>query len=217
MSRLQISLGCRCDVAWQLRRAFGETAAYPFDWLVTPLSGVVGLLRNRFADLVNQKYLEVVRYNAGWTVMNTRYQVFLHHEFKRSPGGMIAEDWRNDVENVSEKYRFISQRFFDALKKEKNIVFYRRGGEFDMPGEMDLPTSAKTVLELYEVLSFHSRSNPTLVMLNCAETPTSKGIIKESVAAPSVEDTPERADYWKGSAAQYDTMFARLGVLAGAR
>lgn len=46
-----MSLGANCEVAFQLNRAFPLRREHLFDWKVTPLKALLGLLENRFVGI----------------------------------------------------------------------------------------------------------------------------------------------------------------------
>lgn len=52
-----VSLGCFCAVAHAVRSLGLETHAYPFDWVRSPLDGVIHLLQNGFSDFLTHSFI----------------------------------------------------------------------------------------------------------------------------------------------------------------
>lgn len=208
MESATISLGCRCDAAWQIRRRFGTSRAFPFDWLVSPLPAITRLLRDGFDRITGN--LEVINYHPnGWTVWNPDYRIFLHHEFARTPGGQIVPDWRDHVDEVAAKYRALGDRLFQTMKEAPAVTFIRRAGDFKMPGEQPLPTPPGQYLDLLDAIQDRMTARPRLILLNCTDTPDDPRIVADEVAQPSIEEMPDRSLIWRGSTIAYDAMFDR--------
>ncbi len=128
-----ISLGYRCEVAHQIRAMFGVEAAMPFDWLITPLASIPLMLEEGFQHMADPRWLEPfdqVRLGRRFvTVVNTRYQVLLPHEFPQTAERSIVADWRDHIPAVASKWAHLSDRWRQTLAVGGPIVFVRRGGE----------------------------------------------------------------------------------------
>jgi hypothetical protein len=98
-----VSLGGQCETAYNLRRYFDFSTAYPFDWWVSPLSTVIRLLRDFDIDaLYDTRRLEGTA-DFG-TVIHRDYDLQLHHEFPRDNAnrfgngvGRVCLDFRAHV------------------------------------------------------------------------------------------------------------------------
>ena len=139
-SRL-ISLGRGCDCAHQIRRFTGIETAFYFDWLVTPHSGLVKVLRLRFDGCFAKENLVVVE--EGTTVCDSLTGVQYHHNFSRSADKKTIDPLaiEREYSRESAKMSFLARRWFEAIQKE-TILFVRR----------DTP-SVQQALELYQVLA----------------------------------------------------------------
>jgi len=128
-----ISLGYRCEVAWQIRAMFGVEAAMPFDWLYTPLTSIPLMLEDCFQHMADPRWLEPfeeVRLERRFvTVINRRYHVLLPHEFPQTEERSIVPDWRDHIPEVASKWAYLSDRWRQTLAAGGPIVFVRRGGE----------------------------------------------------------------------------------------
>jgi putative papain-like cysteine peptidase DUF1796 len=83
-----VSLGGSCQAAYNLRRYYDFSTAYPFDWWITPLSGVIKLLRS--FDI--EKLYDPTRLKVGdkfETVLHMDYALQLYHEFPRDHGNLF--------------------------------------------------------------------------------------------------------------------------------
>lgn len=110
-----ISLGGKCEVAYQARRAMKSDRAYPCDWWNVPLEGVPTLLASRFDDVFKVEHLVKMRdmpAHEGGPQLKSTFGGTRHiHEF--APG----EDYMSyDMEEISRrltaKYSFLVSRMF---------------------------------------------------------------------------------------------------------
>ena len=209
MTPLVISLGRRCGVAWQIRRRFNDSAAFPFDWLVTPLPAITQLVIDGFDHIADN--LEAVDCGpVGWTIYNPEYRLYLHHDFPRDRSGLFTADWRSHTKNVADKYRFVGQRFLETIRKAPSATFVRQDGDFQMPGETPVYTPNAQYSDLIDALQSRMIASPRLILLNCAYTSADSRIITERVAAPTAEEIPDRTEIWRGSTIAYDAVFDRI-------
>lgn len=214
--RLLLSLGGRCEVAWQLEHLFGHKISGPFDWLVTPAQSIPVLIRERFCRIVDPDVLEISHYlhpvtgACLQTVLNRHYNVFLHHEFSRAPTGEISADWRNQIGKVAEKWDFVVGRWFATLRDSSNAVFVRRRGNFTMPEEQDLPTTEadyRVILESLDSLSI----SPRLAIADPGCKVTHERVYTADVGPAGPADWSEPGEYWKGATTKWQPFLRALG------
>ena len=129
---IAISLGYRCQVAQQLGFNGLRTAAYPFDWLITPFNSLYKLIDFEFVDFFDKKNLQLrthfyyeddgghlrdPRYLHVW---EKKYNVLFRHHFQ------FNENYLDAYDIIREKYKRRIQRFYDTLRSGKYIYFFRR-------------------------------------------------------------------------------------------
>ena len=110
-----LSLGHACDAAHQIRRHFHQTEAYPFDWLTTPLSGLMQLIENDFALFLDEGHLTP----AGKYLCETKYGVRFLHEFPD------PNRFRENLDEVRAKYQRRIQRWWSVMESGGRLLFVR--------------------------------------------------------------------------------------------
>src|SRR5580704_11359124 len=108
-----VGVGQNCRLTYNLRRTFGEARAYPFDWWITPLSGLLAFLQDlsveRFYD---PEALEAVHDERGARVIrNARYDIELHHEFPRDQEGLVRPGWADHIARPRSRTAYLMDRF----------------------------------------------------------------------------------------------------------
>lgn len=218
MRPLLVSLGGRCDVAWQIHDAFGEMPAFPFDWLVTPLQSIPIMVEENFCDIADARWLEPSSYIHPFdgrtlaTIINTKYNVFLHHEFERSADGRIVADWRSTLDTVQQKWRFVTGRWIDLLQTAGEVVFFRRRGCFSMPDERDEPTTQD---DFEAALTALRQRAPRcrMVVADAGCNIRHDSIVACEIGNPGAADWPNPDDYWKGATSAWRRAFSGTGLI----
>jgi len=85
-----ISAGPRCATSWHIRRVFKKEQAYPLDWWVTPLQSMAHLLLGDEPFAFQRDDLEIMLTPFGETVVNKRWLLQHHHDFKHLADGSIG-------------------------------------------------------------------------------------------------------------------------------
>src|SRR5665213_3926152 len=106
-----VSLGYRCRSTQRLREFFGVDSAYPFDWWVSPLKGVVRLLREwdieQLLDLEMLQEVHAGRHVAY--VRHRRYGVKLQHDFPLD-GKYVAPGWQDHLPAVNARISYLMRK-----------------------------------------------------------------------------------------------------------
>jgi hypothetical protein len=208
-----VSLGSRCETAWQIRQFYGQPQAYPFDWLVTPLDTLPLMIEEDFEAIADPRYLQVTQYGngAGWSVENTRYKILLHHEFKRAPDGSIVPDWLAGLGDVVSKFAYLRRRWADLMNGSGRVCFIRRLGCFDMPSEQPVATERAHYLRLFAAVSRRApRILPTYMFCDCPNVPIADNVLDAAIGYATPVDWPEAEDRWKGRTVGYRDVFAKI-------
>jgi hypothetical protein len=147
-----VSLGRGCDCAHQIRRFTGIESASYFDWLATPHSALVKVLRLRFDGCFAQENLVVAEEDT--TVRDDLTGLHYHHNFSRSADKktIAPSAIEREYERESAKMSFLARRWFETIRNE-TVLFVRR----------DTPTVPQA-LELYQALEEQVPDRPTSLL-----------------------------------------------------
>ena len=108
-----ISLGFRCDVAFQLRMHSGDNTAHFFDWLALPARGVIDIIKRDF-DVFAPEDLVYAAYPAPGRVDDRRTGTRFHHQFPFQ-GQRVDPDFMRGYDPFIAKFRHLAQRFRDYV------------------------------------------------------------------------------------------------------
>ncbi len=138
---LAISLGAKCHSAFHLQMNGLRHQAFPFDWAVTPMEGLLFFLVNEGKDFLNKENL---LFNFPFLgvlgVYDTYYHMCFSHDFI-----FFSKDFgiytypEVDIRNYDEikaKYERRIQRFFRVLRSNKKILFVRLGVNFEQAAQL---------------------------------------------------------------------------------
>ena len=119
--RKLLSLGFRCDVAFQLRMHSGDNTSQFFDWLATPPEGVVKILDRNF-DVFHPDHLERSRVGNSDCIIDRLSGVIFWHQFPIE-GGTIATPHLLFYPGFLEKFTFLAQRFRKTVTEGPVTLF----------------------------------------------------------------------------------------------
>lgn len=130
---LCISLGRGCSPALNLRSLKLRTAAYPFDWLISPLTALVNGLQDDFKHLLNNCKLRPdkkgvidsygFQFVHDWPTVNQPVIDAINTDFITD--SIISNEWKKALPQVKEKYRRRIERFKNACLGSEKIFFFR--------------------------------------------------------------------------------------------
>lgn len=111
--RRLISLGRRCDIAFQLRMHSGDNTAHVFDWLSVPIPGVIRIIDRDF-DVFAPQDLVYCGHSLPGYVMDRPTGTRFHHQFPFRDG-RVDSDFLRAYDPFRAKFRHLAQRFRDYL------------------------------------------------------------------------------------------------------
>jgi len=206
-----ISLGCNCELTWNIRNHFGIERAYPLDWWITPFQALWKLLENRFHDLFNISNLEVSQ--DLLTVRDTYYNLLYHHDFKRTEDDKIIGDCLDQqVPLLKQKYDMLIERFFKDPENKRVLFVRNRDGNIPHLDRDTTPMDNTTFEQLYTLLEkLFPHSHISLLITNCPVFPrvrrTKGDILWDEIA--NYDD----AQFFAGSPRGWQEMFRRNSIL----
>ena len=109
VARELISLGWRCDTAFELRMHGRENVAHFFDWLATPFSGLLRILEADF-DVFHPENLILRTDLDPHCVEDVPTGVLFHHQFPLYRGH-VQPDFLVHYPDFSSKFRHLAARF----------------------------------------------------------------------------------------------------------
>lgn len=209
---IPISLGYRCEVAYQIRRRFGVHQALPFDWLITPLSSIARMVEEGFSHMADPVCLEPIdlerygRIEQG--VLNTRYNVVMRHDFRETEDLRLLPGWRDEIPDVAAKWAHLARRWEECLTSGKAITFVRRAGNISIVNGDSLPTKASQYHDLFDLLRKRApRSRFIVADPHCDLN--GNDILVGDIGAPSALFGREAADAWKGPSRKWRRLFTK--------
>jgi hypothetical protein len=148
-----ISLGGRCETAFQFRRVLGRDSSSFFSWNVTPLPSLIRLLETDFAGILQPETLAPNE----WLVydQSADYSFHLHGEGRKSKE---HPDFLNNLAQFKEKADYLIQKLRDDARSGKRIAYFYRAEE-----NYDLKPQAERVRDLLAAL--HGGINFTLIFV----------------------------------------------------
>jgi hypothetical protein len=126
-----VSLGSSCRVAFNLRRHYDFGKAFPFDWWITPPAGLIRALEDIAAGderrLIDPDVLAVRGKGKRASVVNTRYDIIMPHDFPR-------DDWRKGHADACSR----TQKLVDDLRALSGSIafFYRFSANLESGADM---------------------------------------------------------------------------------
>jgi len=191
-----VSLGNRCEVAYQIRRYFLIEKSYPFDWWITPRMSLLKALKN--LEVENMFNVEKLELTSDYTsmisslffvhypddsVINQDYGIHYYHDFLRETGnndnGKINLNYKEQIPNVKKKFMHVFENFNNLNQPENSILFIRSGELEDENNELTLTIS-----------KYFDKCNFVILFIN-----------------------PLKSNIWTGSDSEWDKAFNAYNLL----
>jgi hypothetical protein len=193
-----VSLGRACETAYNLRRHYNFSTAYPFDWWISTTDGVARFIADGDGTaLYDPDALRLAP--KGDSVVNPRYGIRLHHEFPRqrdATGQPVAAGWAEYVPAARERTDHLTRRLFGT---GGSLVFMRTFGPRD--------GDEAAVAALLAALDARFPAAQIGVVLVNFRGRAPAGYATQRLAV----ERPAGAD-WRGDGAAWDRALATLGL-----
>jgi hypothetical protein len=185
-----------CDTAFQIRRNFAQTEAYPFDWWITPYQGLMELIAGDFDGFLADDHLAP----SGKYVFDQRFGVGMMHDFED------PTRFRDTLDGVRTKYQRRIQRWRTLLRNPLSVLFVR-GHQHANDTVMDA-TLARPLLALL------GDQYPDVEVHLLVQNPPEAGIpeLVEDRLWILPLDTPDPWE-WSGDNAAWRDLFRRVAIL----
>lgn len=206
-----VPLGLSCRVAYQVRLFFGSEIAFPFDWTLTPLEGLVRYLDVLDPDRIySETALEEVVVAGRVTALQSReFGLQPYHEFPRHREGevsVVSPGWRQHLGVARERHARRLERLRGLNAAGQRILFVRHKLDAD-PQRRD---AQRPVEALWEVLRRQwRRADVRLLLVNLPPIdPPSRRVLQLRF-----EDRPGTGpEAWRGDTGRWQSAFASLGL-----
>jgi hypothetical protein len=200
-----VPLGLSCRVSYHVRTCFKSTTAYPFDWWLTPIDGLIRYLSDPDPDRVygNGALDEVVVEGDVTCVGAPEFGFLLFHEFPRKEVALhktvLAPDWRDHVAKARARHVRRLDRLFALDRRGRRILFVRDRLDVDGKGA---EVAAESVAKLWSLLSNRwRRAEIELLLVN---VPCDVRIPQPGVRWVDFEDVRgDSAKGWRGDSTHW--------------
>ncbi len=132
--RSLISLGLRCDVAFQLRMHSGSNVSHFFDWLVTPVDGLINIIKSDF-KVFNPDDLVLDCKTIPHSVVDARTKVVFFHQFPVF-NGHVPPDFLLYYSSFAGKLAHLAERFRKYMAT-RPVTLVRRDITPDKAAELE--------------------------------------------------------------------------------
>ena len=148
-----VSLGDRCEVAFQFRRVLGRDSSSFFSWNITPLDTLIRLLETNFSGIFELQNLEADEY-----LVYDRYGGFHFHLQGEGRKSSLHPSFPADVARHREKARYLIDKLKRDGRSGKRIAYFYRAETDD-----DVRSGMTRVRDLLATL--HGQINFKLIIL----------------------------------------------------
>ena len=127
MERIYIPIGCDCEATYWCADNKFRKDAYPFDWLVSPLSSICDIIKNDFVGFLEDPY--ILRTNHRQLYIDKGKRMSLTHVYCKKSKLFFIHDFRSrndftfELNLVREKFNRRIQRFKDVCNSKNEVIF----------------------------------------------------------------------------------------------
>jgi len=194
-----VSLGYRCRTSHRLREHFGHSTAFPFDWWITPIEGLIRFLDDWDVDRLyrpDQLRVHHKLFQKAW-VENREYGFRLVHEFTRNRWRLATRQFLDEAPQVKARTAHLMAKFDELDSKRRRVLFVRNVSlreEGDAAGCEALRQA---------VLRRVPRADPEFLLIS------NSGMAAEGWIPLKVDDSLKEP--WSGDPAAWNTPLSTLG------
>lgn len=153
-----VSLGCNCEVGFQLKRVRGAAESGFFTWNITEPDALISLLESDFSGILRKENLSV--HTGGHLVRDTSHDFMVHHlfdpvQFKSAP------DFEDKLEALRAKFDYFVRKFREEAASPGHTAYFYKNVHSDPRG---------FALQVQALLKRYHGANPfTLILLQPVE------------------------------------------------
>jgi len=152
-----VSVGSECRVAYNLRRFYNFGDAYPFDWWISKLTGIVSAL-TQMSRIYRVEELEPILDVEGniQAIGNRSGSIRLHHEFPRNYaviGSPVANGWEGKLDKPQTRFEYLVAKFDEMSRLRQRVLWVRYGlNDIDIKGLAQVIEQQYPGIESYYLL-----------------------------------------------------------------
>lgn len=126
MKRTYFSLGTNCTVAFNLKYFGLQKESGLVDFFISPYFSILWLFENKFNIVTDSMDLYLKKFDLAGsdTIVHVPSGLIMHHAFSRDENGFISKDWRDEIGEVSKKYKYLGDRMRASILTASNPIFY---------------------------------------------------------------------------------------------
>ncbi len=191
-----VSLGRHCQTAYQIRRFTGASKAFFFDWVRTPLVGLMRVLKQDFSGAFLLSGLQLGE--EATLVLDRETGIGYRHSFEPDAvtGKIEQASLERQYPEQRRKHEFLLRRWRDVVRGE-NVLFVRHDAM--SPAEVD---------SLYRALVCYA-GHPAVGLLVVGPGAGNEQPIFPQACMAAGFPLPSGAADWKGSDAAWTALFNR--------
>jgi hypothetical protein len=142
-----ISLGSDCQAATNIQLFSGSLPADFFNWIATPLEGLIDTIETDFAHILHRENVIYTENFINKTVVDSRNGFDFFHFFSHDATGGVNENAiEQELDSQREKFKFLADRWLSTMNNAR-ILFVRVA-----PKSANLET-IDDLLRVHELLS----------------------------------------------------------------
>lgn len=119
-----ISLGIRCEIAYQVRLHTEKDDSDYFDWLVTPFPALADIIRTDFKHAFNAA--DLARFENASGIYNKNNNIIYYHAFPMNDERKISENFLEYYAEVKSKFDYLANKFIRHCESGAPTIFVRR-------------------------------------------------------------------------------------------
>ena len=191
-----VSLGCDCQVNYQISLVQERGPTHFFDWIANPLDGLIRIIERDFSNILDPRnlfpfYVE----NRMFGVIDTEYRMDFHHDFAR------FDD--ENRKSVLEIYTRRAERFRQLFAADSPPTYFVRRAD-----QRDNDQSDRAALRLLDLLKSY-RKDVRLLYLH--EEPRRPVGFAPGFRSALLEQRQPFS--WQGNNDAWKSMFGRIALL----
>lgn len=153
-----VSLGCNCEVGFQLKRVRGVSESGFFTWNITEPAALVSLLENDFSGILSRENLTL--HEGGHLMHDASHDFMVHHSFD-PVAFKDAPDFDKKLVELRGKFQHFVNKFRQNAAEPGRIAYFYKGS---------LKNPQGFALQVHALLKRYHRQNPfSLIVLQSSD------------------------------------------------
>ncbi|GEB84176.1 hypothetical protein AOR01nite_26530 [Acetobacter orleanensis] len=119
-------MGTNCTIAHNLKYFGLQEKSGLSDSFISSYFSILWLFENKFNIVSNSMdlYLKKIELAGSDTIVHVPSGLVMHHAFSRDENGFVVKHWRDEIKEVSKKYKYLGDRMRASILTAPNPIFY---------------------------------------------------------------------------------------------